>query len=198
MLAAISVDPTMKMQLKTIPSLAYAALSLAACALAPEHPDTLAESGVEPPADAAAGQAEAGADGAAVTRGGNGETPTADDAGVRMDAAALLPGVAPAAAQAAPTLAASPSAHADSAAPPVESPPVEPAESGSDGTAAVNRDDVSDAGAPAGPAPSLTRPDGSCSVASDCANTCAFVGVVSCCRDDDRCGCTWAPGAYCL
>lgn len=33
----------------------------------------------------------------------------------------------------------------------------------------------------------------------DCSDEPCFpVGVIGCCRDDGTCGCTWAPGAYCL
>ena len=31
-----------------------------------------------------------------------------------------------------------------------------------------------------------------------CTNTCFPVGILPCCRPIGGCGCTWAPGAYCL
>ncbi|HET6338686.1 MAG TPA: hypothetical protein VFG30_35950 [Polyangiales bacterium] len=32
----------------------------------------------------------------------------------------------------------------------------------------------------------------------NCTNVCIPVGIAACCRADGSCGCTWAPGAYCL
>jgi hypothetical protein len=32
----------------------------------------------------------------------------------------------------------------------------------------------------------------------NCTESCFPVGVLACCRADNSCGCTWAPGAYCL
>jgi hypothetical protein len=38
-----------------------------------------------------------------------------------------------------------------------------------------------------------------CNSASDCsAVVCVPLGITSCCRGNHTCGCTWAPGAYCL
>ena len=37
-----------------------------------------------------------------------------------------------------------------------------------------------------------------CMAAKDCTVSCFPVGFVSCCRADHICGCSWAPGAYCL
>jgi hypothetical protein len=31
-----------------------------------------------------------------------------------------------------------------------------------------------------------------------CTNSCVPIGIAACCRADGSCGCTWAPGAYCL
>jgi hypothetical protein len=45
--------------------------------------------------------------------------------------------------------------------------------------------------------PSTPRP-GSCQRSSDCNQLCAFTGIIPCCGEDRMCGCTWAPGAYCL
>ena len=39
---------------------------------------------------------------------------------------------------------------------------------------------------------------GTCSKDADCTNVCIANGILPCCRDDKACGCTWAPGAYCL
>jgi hypothetical protein len=39
---------------------------------------------------------------------------------------------------------------------------------------------------------------GSCSKDSDCKNVCIAIGILPCCTEDKECGCTWAPGAYCL
>jgi hypothetical protein len=33
---------------------------------------------------------------------------------------------------------------------------------------------------------------------SRCTNTCGLDGPINCCTLLDTCGCTWAPGAYCL
>jgi hypothetical protein len=37
-----------------------------------------------------------------------------------------------------------------------------------------------------------------CMASKDCTVSCFPVGFVSCCRADHICGCSWAPGAYCL
>jgi hypothetical protein len=37
-----------------------------------------------------------------------------------------------------------------------------------------------------------------CRAATDCTESCVPIGILSCCRDNGTCGCTWAPGAYCL
>ncbi|MDB4985147.1 MAG: hypothetical protein JWN04_325 [Myxococcaceae bacterium] len=39
---------------------------------------------------------------------------------------------------------------------------------------------------------------GTCHTASDCKVSCIPIGILNCCRADNICGCTWAPGAYCL
>jgi hypothetical protein len=31
-----------------------------------------------------------------------------------------------------------------------------------------------------------------------CTNTCLLIGIAPCCRANGSCGCTWAPGAYCM
>lgn len=41
-------------------------------------------------------------------------------------------------------------------------------------------------------------PGNRCQKSSDCMALCAFTGILPCCREDHSCGCTWAPGAYCL
>jgi len=50
-----------------------------------------------------------------------------------------------------------------------------------------------DAGVDAGP-----KDAGSvqCQTADDCTNDCIPLGILRCC-ESNRCGCTWAPGAYC-
>ncbi|HEX5661498.1 MAG TPA: hypothetical protein VFX59_30120 [Polyangiales bacterium] len=52
-----------------------------------------------------------------------------------------------------------------------------------------------DAGKPADPPPPS---NGQCSKDSDCTNVCIAIGILPCCTDDNKCGCTWAPGTYCL
>lgn len=37
-----------------------------------------------------------------------------------------------------------------------------------------------------------------CMKSADCTVSCFPLGAVACCRDDKTCGCSWAPGAYCL
>jgi len=37
-----------------------------------------------------------------------------------------------------------------------------------------------------------------CTAAKDCTVACFPIGFFSCCRLDNICGCSWAPGAYCL
>jgi hypothetical protein len=34
--------------------------------------------------------------------------------------------------------------------------------------------------------------------ASTCTNECSLAGPLRCCSDRGTCGCTWAPGAYCI
>jgi hypothetical protein len=61
--------------------------------------------------------------------------------------------------------------------------------------ASAPKDAGSDAGKPAEPPPS----EGQCSKDSDCKNICIAVGILPCCNSLlNSCGCTWAPGAYCL
>ena len=52
---------------------------------------------------------------------------------------------------------------------------------------------TTDAGARPGGSTGTTR----CQ-ASSCTNMCSLAGPLRCCTDQGRCGCTWAPGAYCL
>jgi hypothetical protein len=33
---------------------------------------------------------------------------------------------------------------------------------------------------------------------STCTNTCSLAGPLKCCTEAGRCGCSWAPGAYCM
>ncbi|HKP56599.1 MAG TPA: hypothetical protein VJV78_07765 [Polyangiales bacterium] len=42
------------------------------------------------------------------------------------------------------------------------------------------------------------RSGGSSGGRCNCNQDCFPVGVLACCRPDGSCGCTWAPGAYCL
>jgi hypothetical protein len=52
-----------------------------------------------------------------------------------------------------------------------------------------------DAGKPADPPPSNNE----CTRDSQCKNVCIAVGILPCCNTLlGSCGCTWAPGAYCL
>lgn len=37
-----------------------------------------------------------------------------------------------------------------------------------------------------------------CMRSADCTVSCFPLGAVACCRNDKTCGCSWAPGAYCL
>jgi hypothetical protein len=43
-----------------------------------------------------------------------------------------------------------------------------------------------------------TTPPSSGGCSSPCTQSCFPVGVLPCCTAAGRCGCTWAPGAYCL
>lgn len=52
----------------------------------------------------------------------------------------------------------------------------------------AGRDAGSDSGSSGGPR---------CS-ANTCNNDCSLLGPLRCCRDNDTCGCSWAPGAYCM
>jgi len=46
---------------------------------------------------------------------------------------------------------------------------------------------------------STTKPAaGMCRSATDCTESCVPIGILNCCRANGTCGCTWAPGAYCL
>jgi hypothetical protein len=51
--------------------------------------------------------------------------------------------------------------------------------------------------APPDAAPRDTGASASCNVLS-CSNDCSVAGPFRCCTERDSCGCTWAPGAYCL
>lgn len=65
-------------------------------------------------------------------------------------------------------------------------PPAPPADAG---TATV------DAGSSSTP-PSSSN--GQCTQDSDCHNVCIAIGILPCCTIAHTCGCTWAPGTYCL
>jgi hypothetical protein len=39
---------------------------------------------------------------------------------------------------------------------------------------------------------------GKCRTDADCTEPCVPIGILNCCGSDGTCGCTWAPGAYCL
>ena len=60
-----------------------------------------------------------------------------------------------------------------------------------DRDASATEGGVRDAGAP-------MMPGGRCQRSSDCQSLCVLTGILPCCREDRTCGCTWAPGAYCL
>ncbi|MDB4975800.1 MAG: hypothetical protein JWN48_4141 [Myxococcaceae bacterium] len=69
--------------------------------------------------------------------------------------------------------------------------------------AAVRTASAGDGGAHATSSqPTSTKPasasTNTCRAATDCTTPCIPVGLFSCCRLDQVCGCTWAPGAYCL
>jgi hypothetical protein len=62
---------------------------------------------------------------------------------------------------------------------------------------------ASTAGAGQSTSPGTTPPAAasagdSCEHDSDCQNLCVPVGILPCCNLLKICGCTWAPGAYCL
>lgn len=46
--------------------------------------------------------------------------------------------------------------------------------------------------------PSSPPASGTCRQDADCTQSCVPIGILSCCKADRSCGCTWAPGAYCL
>jgi uncharacterized membrane protein YgcG len=52
-------------------------------------------------------------------------------------------------------------------------------------------------GGTGGAAGAAGRP-GTTSGQCKCNQSCAPIGISACCRDDGSCGCSWAPGAYCL
>jgi hypothetical protein len=70
--------------------------------------------------------------------------------------------------------------------------------------AAVNKPDAGQpkpgAGGPSKDAAVPSNPnDGvDCRNASECTQPCLPIGAFSCCSAMNKCGCTWAPGAYCL
>jgi hypothetical protein len=55
---------------------------------------------------------------------------------------------------------------------------------------------VAQAGSSAGAAGSA--PPATSSGACKCDQLCVPIGILACCRSDGSCGCTWAPGSYCL
>jgi hypothetical protein len=105
------------------------------------------------------------------------------DAGSARDAGAVASGDA--IDSGAPKLDSGSTAKPDTGTPPVSKPPV-------DSGAIMS---VADAGTRPPPA---ETPSNKCVKHTDCKNICIAIGIVSCCRDDGRCGCSWAPGAYCL
>lgn len=72
-----------------------------------------------------------------------------------------------------------------------------PREAGAPSTAGDGGGSAAEAGVPPGDAGMSVAP-GRCDRSSQCESLCLFVGVFPCCRADHTCGCTWAPGAYCL
>lgn len=47
-------------------------------------------------------------------------------------------------------------------------------------------------------APTMMQPTAGKACSSPCTNSCFPVGILPCCSPLGTCGCTWAPGAYCL
>jgi hypothetical protein len=62
---------------------------------------------------------------------------------------------------------------------------------GSGGTAATGGTKAPPPPPPPPPTPKIPCP-------SLCVQPCVPFGILACCRDNGTCGCTWAPGAYCL
>lgn len=89
-------------------------------------------------------------------------------------------------------------APADASAPPPArdaAPPASTVDAAADASRPVDASAV-DAAAPRDAA--TPGANGRCQRSSDCDAVCAFTGILPCCREDRTCGCTWAPGAYCL
>ena len=59
------------------------------------------------------------------------------------------------------------------------------------GSGAAGRTSTASAGRSGG---TTTRGSGRC----NCVQDCFPIGILACCRLDNSCGCSWAPGAYCL
>jgi hypothetical protein len=68
-------------------------------------------------------------------------------------------------------------------------------DAGSD--AGAHEDAGSAAGRDSGSADGGTGGGAHCTV-SACSNDCSLIGPLRCCRENDTCGCSWAPGAYCM
>jgi hypothetical protein len=66
---------------------------------------------------------------------------------------------------------------------------------GSGGSSAAGSGGSGGSGTTTKPPPTMQM-GGSCNPA--CTQTCFPVGILACCRPVGGCGCTWAPGAYCL
>lgn len=79
---------------------------------------------------------------------------------------------------------------------------------GSGESAVVRRDASTSTAPPARDAGSGTARDAGmtspasggegCRSSAECRNSCFPVGIAPCCRANRTCGCSWAPGAYCL
>ena len=73
--------------------------------------------------------------------------------------------------------------------------------SGSGGSGSAGRSGSGGSGGSGGstpPPPPPTMGGGSRSCASPCNQPCFPIGILACCNPLGICGCSWAPGAYCL
>ena len=70
--------------------------------------------------------------------------------------------------------------------------------SGSGGAGAGGRAGGSAGSTSGGESSGGDRPRGGSGCSSPCTNVCFPIGILPCCTLLGTCGCTWAPGAYCL
>ena len=183
----------------------FALVALLGCAASP----------VDPPDDAGLDEEVSPSDDADASAPREGDGPLAGDTGTREPEAGAEGGGFTArdaardgAADASPSTRDAAAAARDAESPGNTPPEARDAAVSAVDAAAPSAPDTADASAPVrdasatdaarADAASPAMPSGRCQKSSDCTELCVLTGILPCCREDRSCGCTWAPGAYCL